>query len=67
MVQIIGLILNVTFPPITMPNIYNALVVKGQDTINQQINMTCIVQQLLGNNRIRVVAMSSTYGLMRKG
>ena len=50
-----------------MSNIYNALVVKGQDTIDQQINMTCIVQQLLGNNRIRVVAMSSTYGLMRKG
>ena len=50
-----------------MSNIYNALVVKGQDTIDQQINVTYTVQQLLGNNQIRVVAMSSTYGLMRKG
>ncbi|THU42539.1 hypothetical protein C4D60_Mb00t18580 [Musa balbisiana] len=24
-----------------MPNIYNALVVKGRDTIGQQINVTC--------------------------
>ncbi|THU43598.1 hypothetical protein C4D60_Mb00t18160 [Musa balbisiana] len=48
-----------------MPNIYNALVVKGRDTIGQQINVTCEVQQLLGNNRVRAVAMSATDGLMR--
>jgi F0F1-type ATP synthase beta subunit len=27
--------------------------------------VTCEVQQLLGNNRVRVVAMSATEGLMR--
>ncbi|KAM3696924.1 hypothetical protein ACJW31_06G074500 [Castanea mollissima] len=43
-----------------MPNIYNALVVKGRDTAGQQINVTCEVQQLLGNNRVRAVAMSAT-------
>ncbi|KAJ6741236.1 ATP SYNTHASE [Salix purpurea] len=48
-----------------MPNIYNALVVKGRDTASQQINVTCEVQQLLGNNRVRAVAMSATEGLMR--
>ncbi|RWR97907.1 ATP synthase subunit beta, chloroplastic-like protein [Cinnamomum micranthum f. kanehirae] len=48
-----------------MPNIYNALVVKGRDTVGQQINVTCEVQQLLGNNRVRAVAMSATDGLMR--
>ncbi|KAG6738238.1 hypothetical protein POTOM_057847 [Populus tomentosa] len=48
-----------------MPNIYNALVVKGRDTVSQQINVTCEVQQLLGNNRVRAVAMSATDGLMR--
>ncbi|KAL4619813.1 hypothetical protein ACB092_06G107600 [Castanea dentata] len=48
-----------------MPNIYNALVVKGRDTASQQINVTCEVQQLLGNNRVRAVAMSATNGLMR--
>ncbi|KAG6382267.1 hypothetical protein SASPL_158069 [Salvia splendens] len=48
-----------------MPNIYNALVVKGRDTVGQPINVTCEVQQLLGNNRVRAVAMSATEGLMR--
>ncbi|THU42224.1 hypothetical protein C4D60_Mb00t08460 [Musa balbisiana] len=63
--QIIGPVLDVVFPPGKMPNIYNALVVKGRDTIGQQINVTCEVQQLLGNNRVRAVAMSATDGLMR--
>jgi F-type H+/Na+-transporting ATPase subunit beta len=34
-----------------MPYIYNALVFKGQDTVGQQINVTCEVQQLLGNRQ----------------
>ncbi|KAF4360015.1 hypothetical protein F8388_004522, partial [Cannabis sativa] len=37
----------------------------GRDTVDQQINVTCEVQQLLGNNRVRVVAMIATNGLMR--
>ena len=48
--QIIGLVLDVAFSPSKMPNIYNALVVKGRDTVRQQINVTCEIQQLLGNN-----------------
>jgi F-type H+/Na+-transporting ATPase subunit beta len=63
--QIIGPVLDVAFPPGKMPNIYNALVVKGRDTLGQEINVTCEVQQLLGNNRVRAVAMSATDGLMR--
>nr|UCU06598.1 ATP synthase CF1 beta subunit [Ziziphus hajarensis] len=63
--QIIGPVLDVAFPPGKMPNIYNALVVKGQDTGGQKINVTCEVQQLLGNNRVRAVAMSATDGLTR--
>nr|YP_010395425.1 AtpB [Thamnosma montana]UQJ72953.1 AtpB [Thamnosma montana] len=63
--QIIGPVLDVAFPPGKMPNIYNALVVKGRDTGGQPINVTCEVQQLLGNNRVRAVAMSATDGLTR--
>ncbi|KAL1352117.1 hypothetical protein AAHE18_06G143600 [Arachis hypogaea] len=63
--QIIGPVLDVAFPLGKMPNIYNALVVKGRDIVGQQINVTCEVQQLLGNNRVRAVAMSATDGLMR--
>ncbi|KQJ96832.1 hypothetical protein BRADI_3g27318v3, partial [Brachypodium distachyon] len=63
--QIIGPVLDVTFPPGKLPYIYNALVVKSRDTADKQINVTCEVQQLLGNNRVRAVAMSATDGLMR--
>nr|VDD31615.1 unnamed protein product [Brassica oleracea] len=62
--QIIGPVLDVAFPPGKMPNIYNALVVKGRIR-SQEINVTCEVQQLLGNNRVRAVAMSVTEGLKR--
>ncbi|KAM3355778.1 hypothetical protein P3S68_022492 [Capsicum galapagoense] len=65
-VQIIGPVLDVAFPPGKMPNIYNALVVQGRDSIGKPINVACEVQQLLGNNRVRAVAMSATDGLMRK-
>ncbi|KAL8213866.1 hypothetical protein R6Q57_003315, partial [Mikania cordata] len=49
-----------------MPNIYNAMVVKGQDIVGQPINVTYEVQQLLGNNWVTVVAMSVTDGQREK-
>ena len=63
--QIIGPVLDAAFPPGKMPNIYNSLVIKGQNAAGQEINVTCEVQQLLGDNRVRAVAMSATDGLMR--
>ncbi|MDF3691514.1 hypothetical protein P3S59_26170, partial [Enterobacter hormaechei] len=48
-----------------MPRIYNSLIVKDNDTTGQPISVTCEVQQLLGNNKVRAVAMSATDGLMR--
>jgi F-type H+-transporting ATPase subunit beta len=48
-----------------MPNIYNSLIVKGQGTTGQEIQVTCEVQQLLGNHTVRAVAMSVTDGLTR--
>lgn len=56
--QIIGLVLGVTFSSGKMPNIYNALVVMGKDTIGQLINVSSEVLQLLGNNHVRIVAIS---------
>ncbi|KAF8098581.1 hypothetical protein N665_0263s0010 [Sinapis alba] len=41
------------------------MVVKGRDTLGQEINITCEVHKLLGNNRVRAVAMSATEGLKR--
>ncbi|KAH7294545.1 hypothetical protein KP509_27G006200 [Ceratopteris richardii] len=63
--QIIGPVLDVASSPGKMPNIYNALVVKGKNSAGQEINVTFEVQQLLGNNEVRAVAMSASDGLMR--
>ena len=63
--QIIGPVLDVTFPPGKMPNIYNALVVRGKNEAGQEFSVTCEVQQLLGDHCVRAVSMSATDGLMR--
>lgn len=64
-VQIIGPVMDVEFPPGKMPNIYNSLVVAGTNEAGVEVKITCEVQQLLGENQVRAVAMSATEGLMR--
>jgi len=58
--QIIGPVLDIEFPSGQLPKVFNALQVQGPEQI-----ITCEVQQLLGDNRVRAVAMSSTDGLQR--
>jgi F-type H+/Na+-transporting ATPase subunit beta len=58
--QVIGPVLDVAFPSGNLPRIYNAIIVKNGDK-----TITCEVQQLLGDNKIRAVAMSATDGLKR--
>jgi F-type H+-transporting ATPase subunit beta len=62
-VQVIGPVVDVEFPG-TVPEIYHALTVeyKVQD---QPTTLTLEVQQHLGDNWVRTVAMSSTEGLKR--
>jgi F-type H+-transporting ATPase subunit beta len=57
--QIIGPVLDVVFPSGQLPKVYNAIKVNGDKTI------VCEVQQLLGDNQVRAVSMSSTDGLKR--
>jgi F-type H+-transporting ATPase subunit beta len=58
--QIIGPVLDIEFPGGEIPKVYSALTVaSGEDSI------TCEVQQLLGNNKVRAVSMTSTDGLKR--
>jgi F-type H+-transporting ATPase subunit beta len=59
--QIIGPVLDIEFPNGELPKIYNALVITS-DTGEE---ITCEVQQLLGNNKVRAVSMTSTDGLKR--
>ena len=58
--QIIGPVLDVVFPSGELPKIYNAIVVTSGDK-----TVTCEVQQLLGDNKVRAVSMSATDGLKR--
>ena len=58
--QIIGPVLDIQFENGQLPKIFNALKVKNEDS-----TITCEVQQLLGDNKVRAVAMSSTEGLKR--
>lgn len=63
--QIIGPVIDAAFAPGQMPNIYNALVIKGKNQAGQEVAVTCEVQQLLGDHCVRAVAMNATDGLMR--
>tara|TARA_B100000683_G_scaffold26219_1_gene23811 strand:+ start:10833 stop:12257 length:1425 start_codon:yes stop_codon:yes gene_type:complete len=58
--QIIGPVVDVEFSNGELPKIYNALVISSDDT-----SIVCEVQQLLGNNKVRAVSMTSTDGLKR--
>ncbi|ADI64028.1 F0F1 ATP synthase subunit beta [Trichormus azollae] len=63
--QIIGPVVDVKFPGGKLPQIYNALTITGTNEAGQNISLTVEVQQLLGDNQVRAVAMSSTDGLVR--
>jgi len=58
--QIIGPVLDVEFLGGELPKVYNALVISSETG-----DVTCEVQQLLGNNKVRAVSMTSTDGLKR--
>jgi F-type H+-transporting ATPase subunit beta len=63
--KIIGPVVDVEFPSGKMPQIYNALKIEGKNEAGQDVSVTCEVQQLLGDNQVRAVSMSSTDGLVR--
>lgn len=63
--QIIGPVIDVTFPTGKLPNIYNALLIQGKNARGDNINVTCEVQQLLGDRTVRTIAINATDGLMR--
>ncbi len=64
-IQVIGPVIDVEFPSGKLPNIYNALEIQGRDTEGKDVTIVAEVQIILGDNRVRTVAMSSTEGLRR--
>ncbi|MEM8641624.1 MAG: F0F1 ATP synthase subunit beta [Cyanobacteria bacterium P01_G01_bin.54] len=63
--QVIGPVVDVEFPSGQMPQIYTALRIAGKNEAGNDVAVTCEVQQLLGDNQVRAVAMSGTDGLVR--
>ena len=59
--QIIGPVLDITFPSDSLPPIYSALKIELEDGTSTIVE----VQQLLGDNKVRAVSMRSTDGLKR--
>ena len=59
-IAITGPVVDIEFPPGKLPSIYNAVVLHQGD-----VSVTCEVQQHLGNNWVRSVAMTATDGLAR--
>jgi F-type H+-transporting ATPase subunit beta len=59
-VQVIGTVVDVEFPPDQLPNIYNAL---ETDLLGNKLTLE--VEQLVGNNWARCLALGSTDGLSR--
>jgi F-type H+-transporting ATPase subunit beta len=64
-VQIIGPVLDVEFEPEELPEIYNALEIRGRTDTGEELRVVAEVQQHIGRNQVRAVAMSSTDGLVR--
>jgi len=67
-IQITGPVIDVEFPPGDLPNIYSALEIKRPSTEGSDgadDTLVVEVQQHLGNNWVRAVAMSITDGLAR--
>ncbi len=63
-VQIIGATIDAEFPGDHLPDIFNALEVNFERD-GEAVKLVCEVQQHLGGNRIRAVAMGATDGLVR--
>ena len=59
--QIIGPVLDIAFPSGELPPIYSAIKIELQDGSSTIVE----VQQLLGDNKVRAVSMSSTDGMKR--
>lgn len=64
-VQVIGPVVDVEFPPGQLPALFNALTIHYELPLRGPTKLVLEVQQHLGDNWVRTVAMSTTDGLKR--
>ncbi len=65
LIQVIGPVVDVEFTPENLPDIYNALRMRGTTADGEALDVIAEVQQHIGRGQVRAVAMSSTDGLVR--
>jgi F-type H+-transporting ATPase subunit beta len=63
--QVMGPVVDVEFPPGDLPEIYTALTVSNPEISAEEDNLVLEVAQHLGENTVRCIAMDSTEGLRR--
>ena len=64
-VQVIGPVLDVEFESEHLPELYNAITIDSKSDGGADIRVTSEVQQHIGRNQVRAVAMSATDGVVR--
>jgi F-type H+-transporting ATPase subunit beta len=64
-IQVMGPVVDVEFPPGSLPEIYTALRVSNPSIDAREGNLVLEVSQHLGENTVRCIAMDGTDGLMR--
>src|SRR5687767_6420691 len=64
-VQVIGPVIDVAFESEHLPELYNALEIKAVTESGQEVRVVVEVQQHIGRNQVRAVAMSSTDAVVR--
>ncbi|HXI27711.1 MAG TPA: F0F1 ATP synthase subunit beta, partial [Vicinamibacterales bacterium] len=64
-VQVIGPVVDVEFEAGHLPEIYHALRIKSEGGSGADLDVVCEVEQHLGENRVRAVAMKPTDGMQR--
>ncbi len=63
-VRIVGPVIDVQFDDV-LPPIYSAVIIEDTNEVGEKIYLVTEVQQLLGDNSVRTVAMSGTDGVSR--
>jgi len=64
-VQVMGPVVDVRFPPGQLPDIFTALKISNKAISDQEWNLVVEVAQHLGENTVRCIAMDATEGLRR--
>jgi F-type H+-transporting ATPase subunit beta len=64
-IQVIGPVIDIQFENNQLPKIYNAITIRRINADGKEENLICEVQQHLGEDKVRAVAMDTSDGLVR--